>query len=241
MEFITTKYRLGVLIPSSNTSVEEELGHTLPKEVSLHSSRLSHLSGVEPKAIEAMVRDVERASTLIASAGMDLLVLFATIPSLFHGKGFDEKIAKRMEELTGTKTITTSTAMLEALNLVGTKKLVLGTPFINSVNDKIVHFLESNGFEVLLYKGLGIEDNLSIGRLPPQSAFDLAIEIDQTDADTVLLACTNWRTLPMIESIESHLNKPVITTTQASLKAILTTLSLPYSGISLGKLFQKSN
>jgi len=235
---VTGSRRLGILIPSSNTSVEAELSRALPATVTLHSSRLTHLSGVDPDAVEVMVQDVERASSLIGSAGMDLIMLFATVPSLFRGPNFDKEIAARITALTGTPTITTSTAMLDALRLMGAKRLALGTPFMPSMNARIVHFLESNGFEVATNQGLCIEDNLVIGRLAPQSAYELAVEIDRPDVDTVLLACTNWQTLPVIEKLEARLGKPVITTTQASLKAIVNTLGFHPAIAGLGRLFE---
>lgn len=228
--------RVGVLIPSSNTSVESELSQALAPDVTVHSGRLSHFTGVDPAAVEVMVADVERVSQLVATAAMDLMFLCATVPSLLRGHGFDKEIGARIAKLTGTPTQTTSSAMIDALNVLGVRKLVLGTPFVPAMNQRIVTFLAASGFEVLAEKGLAIEDNIAIGRLPPESAFEAAVAIDRPDADAVLLACTNWRTLPVIDALEVRLGKPVITTTQASLHGILRALGLPAMRAGYGRL-----
>jgi maleate cis-trans isomerase len=223
----TTQRRVGVLIPSSNTSVESELSRALAPGVSLHSSRLSHFTGVDPAAVEVMVADIARASALLATAAVDLLFLCATVPSLLRGPGYDREIAERIRQHTGIFAETTSSAMIAALRAVGARRIVLGTPFIPAMNERIVSFLTGSGFDVLAHDGLGIEDNLTIGRLEPQSVVDVACAIDRPDADAVLLACTNWRTLASIDTLEARLGKPVITTTQASVWHILRALGLP--------------
>lgn len=219
--------RVAVLIPSSNTSVEAELGRALPVSVSLHSSRLNHFSGVDPDAVEVMVQDIERASLLVATAGVDLIFVCATVPSLYYGEGFDRQIAQRIESITGIPATTTSSAMLAALRELKVKRLVLGSPFVPAMNEKIVTFLRANGFEVLANRGLGIEENIRIGRLPPEVAGKMAQDMDIPEADAVLLACTNWQTLKAIDAAERSIGKPVVTTTQASLWGMLRALGLP--------------
>jgi maleate cis-trans isomerase len=65
----------------------------------------------------------------------------------------------------------------------------------------------------------------------------MALDLDRPEADTMLLACTNWQTLPIIAPLEARLGKPVVTTTQASLHAILGALNVPATVSRLGRLF----
>ncbi|HEV7803587.1 MAG TPA: decarboxylase, partial [Burkholderiales bacterium] len=82
-------------------------------------------------------------------------------------------------------------------------------------------FLEASGVEVADMKGLALVDNLVVGRLGPETAYDLALKVDRSDADAIVLSCTNWQTMEAIERIERETGKPVITTTQASIWAAL--------------------
>ena len=120
--------------------------------------------------------------------------------------------------------MTTSTAVIDALTKLNVRSVVLGTPFVPAMNVPIVNFLEASGYKVLAAKGLGYGDNVEIGRLRADSAYELARELDRFDADAFLFVCTNWRLLPIIEKIEADFNKPVITSTQASLYGALRAL-----------------
>lgn len=219
--------RIGLMLPSSNTGIETEFVRSLPSDITVHSARLPLFEKVDPEAIELMSRDIENASRLLATAAVDLLFVGATVPSLLNGLGHDKKMIGRIHELTGIRATTTSTAVIDSLTKLGVHKLVLGTPFIERMNVPIVTFLEASGFQVVAAKGLGYGDNVEIGRLPPESAYRLAKELDHPDAEAFLFVCTNWRLLPIIESIEAEFGKPVVTSNQASLRGALAALGRP--------------
>ena len=50
--------RIGLLVPSSNTTVEPEFYRALPKEVTLHVARL-YLDKIATDSISSMVADIE--------------------------------------------------------------------------------------------------------------------------------------------------------------------------------------
>jgi maleate isomerase len=213
-------YRLGVLVPSSNTTVEIELRDTLPRAISLHVGRLP-LTRIAADSIVEILRPLDEESRKLASADVDLILLGATAPSFFNGLGYDREVSARIEAATGTPATTTSTALLEALRALGATRIALGAAYDDQVNAVAAGFLESNGFEVVSRLGLGYVDNLQVGRLGIDSALDVGRRVDRADADAVVLACTNWVSMPAIAPLEAELGKPVISTTQASLWACL--------------------
>lgn len=212
--------RIGLLVPSSNTTVEPEFYRALPAHITLHVARL-HLTQITPEAILEMVEDLETQSRNLASADVDVIVLGATAPSFLKGLGYDREIAQRIEKSAGKRATTTSTALIEAIRHLGLKRVVLGSAYDEKLNAIARSFLEANGVTVLAAHGLGMVDNLAVGRLPDVSALELGRRIDQSGADGIVLACTNWRTMSAIERLETELGKPVISTTQVSLWAAL--------------------
>lgn len=212
--------RIGLLVPSSNTTVEPEFYRALPDDVTLHTARL-FLTQIATNAIEDAVTDIENQSRLLATADVDVIILGATMPSLLKGLGYDREIIGRIEKATGKRATTTSTALIEALRHLGARKIVLGSAFEDRVNSIARSFLEANEIEVLDAHGLGLVDNLEVGRLSADSAYDLAKKIDRPDADAIVLACTNWKTMSAIDRLEQELGKPVISTTQVSIWAAL--------------------
>ena len=212
--------RIGLLVPSSNTTVEVEFYRALPKNVTLHTARL-YLTRIVPEAILKLVEDMETQAKLLASADVDVIVLGATAPSFLKGLGYDRELIAKIESATGKKATTTTTALIEAVRHCGAKRVVLGSAYDDKVNAIAKSFLEASGLEVGAVKGLSLIDNLVVGRLASQTAYDLALEVDRPDADAIVLSCTNWQTLEAIERIEAKTGKPVISTTQATIWAAL--------------------
>lgn len=213
--------RIGLLVPSSNTTVEPEFYRALPPGVTLHVARL-FLTQIAPDAILGIVKDLETQSRGLASADVDVIVLGATAPSFLKGLGYDRELIARIEAAAGKRATTTSTALIAALRHLGASRVVLGAAYDDKVNAIAQAFLEANGIEVLAAQGLGMVDNLAVGRLGSDSAYELARRIDRPDAEAIVLACTNWKTMDVIERLEREAGKPVISTTQASLWAALT-------------------
>jgi maleate isomerase len=208
--------RIGLLVPSSNTTVEPEFYRALPREVTLHVARL-YLDKIATGTIASMVSDIEMQSRSLASADVDIIVLGAAAPSFLKGLGYDREMAKKIEAASGKRATTTSTALIEALQYLGVSRVVLGAAYDDKVNALAKSFLEVNGFNVLDAQGLGLVDNLVVGRLDATSAYELARKIDRPDAEAIVLACTNWKTMDVIERLERELGKPVLSTTQVTI------------------------
>lgn len=123
----------------------------------------------------------------------------------------------KIEEEVNIETFTTSTAVLEALDVLDAQSLLIVTPYSDEINQKEKEFLEGNGFEVLDIKGLNLTDNLEIGKLEPYVVYRLAKAMFAGDADAIFISCTNLRTFEIIEKLERDLGVPVITSNQATL------------------------
>src|SRR5262249_16169177 len=116
-------YRIGLLVPSSNTTVEPEFYRALPANVTLHTARL-FLTDITPEAILRIVQDLEEASRMLATADVDVIVMGATAPSFLKGAGYDREVMDRIVRATGKPATTTSTALVRALRLIGARRIV---------------------------------------------------------------------------------------------------------------------
>lgn len=229
--------RIGLLVPSSNTTVETEFFKVLPQGVTLHVARL-FIEKVTPESIGKMVETLDAQSKLLASADVDVIVLGATAPSFLKGLGYDKEMCKRIEDATGKPATTTSTALLQALQTLGIKRLALGSAYSPTVNAICASFLEANGYEVVAKDGLDILENLQIGRLDVQTAYDLGKKVDCSAAQAIVLACTNWKSMDIIERLEQSLGKPVLSTTQVSIWGALKKLGYTGSIPGYGRLLR---
>ncbi len=220
MSHIKKTHRIGLLTPSSNTTQAPEFVEVLPPTVSLHSSRLS-LTSIDPDQTESMVEELEKESRKLADADVDVIVLAATAPSSRKGKGYDRELIRRMEEASGKPATTASTALLEAMETLGVRRLAIGSPWTAAIDKFTVAFLEANGIEVVYHEALGIVSNNEVGKLDPESAYDTGCRVDRPDADAVMLSCGNWWTMSVVERLERKIGKPVLTTNSVSIWAAL--------------------
>ena len=212
--------RIGLLLPSSNTTQEPEFGRVLPDNVSLHVARLP-LRTVEPASTARIVEDIETESQKLADADVDAIVLAATAPSSRNGIGYDQELIRRIETASGRKATTASTALIEALAVLDVIRLVLAAPWSEATNATTVNFIAASGITVLAHQAMGHVSNLEIGLLDEQTAFDMGAAVDRADAQAIMLACGNWMTLGIVEQLESVSDKPVLTTNQVSLWGVL--------------------
>lgn len=213
-------FRIGSLVPSSNTTQEIEFRSAMPANVSLHSARLG-LTTIEAQSTIGIAEQLERESRKLADAEVDVVLLAATAPSSRRGLGYDRDLIRRMEQATGRPAITASTALLQALEVLDLRTVAVAAPWTGEVNAFVVDFIEAAGHRVAAAQTLGLVRNAEIGNLPPDSAFDLGASVDRADADAVVLLCGNWPTKLIIDPLEKRLGKPVLSTNQVSLWAAL--------------------
>jgi maleate isomerase len=217
-------HRLGVILPSSNTTVEFEFSRALQgADVSVHYARVP-LQEVTVQGLEGMECRLEEAAQLLADAQVNAVAFACTSGSLVKGLGYDSKLAKRISEVAHCPALTTSGAVLEALKALNARRICLGTPYLSEVAAKEVRYLEGNGFEVLKEQSLGIKENLEIGQLTPADAEKLAKTVFMKGADAVFISCTNFRTFEALPKLETELSVPVISSNSVILSAALNAL-----------------
>ena len=208
--------RIGLLLPSSSSAQEWDIGRALPDDITLHVARM-RLSNVDADSTLRIVQEIEAESQKLADVDVDVIIFPATAPSSRNGPGYDQELIQRISAASGKAATTASTALLEALRVLSIKRIVLGAPWSASVNQSVAAFLEANGVEVFAQEAMGLVRNLEIGLLDPQTAFDVGCRVDKPEADAVMLACGNWSTFSIIDRLERDLGKPVLTTNQVSL------------------------
>ena len=237
MPHIVRTHRVGLLTPSSNTTQAPEFTEVLPRTVSLHSSRLS-LTNIDADSTEHMVDEIGQESRKLADAEVDVIVLAATAPSSRKGKGYDRELIRRIEAASGKPATTASTALLEALAALGVRRLAIGSPWTEDIDKITVGFIEANGFEVLHHEAMGIVRNSEVGRLHPDTAYEMGRRVDRPEADAVMLSCGNWWTMSIVERLERDIGKPVLTTNGVSLWAVLRILKSYDSVAGYGQLLR---
>lgn len=228
--------KVGVILPSLNVTMEPELYKMAPEGVTFHFTRMFLSEGTKA-GLEAMHRDVEPATKLLATAEVNLILFGCTSGSLIGGVGWDTKIIQKIEGLSKIKAITTSTAVVEVLKTFKFKRLTIGTPYIDEVNQLERKFLEDNGFTVNYIVGMGYTTGAQLHKEDAESAYSFAKKLKLDNADCIFLSCTDFHGLDAIKYIESDTGLPVMTSNSASMWSVLRHLQIKADLGQYGKIF----
>ncbi len=212
--------RLGVLVPSANIVMEPEIYRMIPEGVTAHFARV-WITEDTPEELTNMIDHVPRASTELSHALVDVYGFGCTSGSLVQGLGYDQKIIAKINAVTGKPATTTSTACIQAFKALGVKRISLVTPYEEWLNLKEKKFFEDNGIEVLAMKGLGLRDAEAIASVDPGHIYRMAREIDRKKSDGIFISCTDFQAVPALQAIEDDLGKPVFSSNQVTLWAML--------------------
>lgn len=205
--------RVGLIIPSSNRMVEQEMVHAFPAGVTPHITRL-RMTGPNRMGHDALIPRVEEATRALADAKCDVVAFHCTANSMEEGQGGEARILAAVAGAGVRHATTTATAIQRALDALGARKIVLVTPYSQAVTDHEAEFLNDAGYDVIYAKGYALAGSDAYCATPPEVWRDRALAAARPDADVYFLSCANISVFGIIEELEARLGKPVITSNQ---------------------------
>jgi maleate isomerase len=214
------KHRVGLLIPSSNSLIEPEYYSVMPPSVSVHFARLT-MTEVSDAGFARQDADVDAQSRLLATANVEVILFCITAASFYKGLDYDAGLKQRIEAASGAPALIAAQTVIAALRILDVRRIALATPFVSTGTDRGRRFLEANGFDVVAADGLDYSDNFSIAMIDTETVRELVRRADTHAADAVVIPGGNMPCLSIVEEMEAELGKPVVTTNQAGIWALL--------------------
>lgn len=231
--------RIGLITPMSENA-EHAFHIYAPEGVSFSSMKIA-FPGPTPEGLIILSDQLEETAAKYKGYDLDLVVFGCTSGSCIKGIGFDKECIERIERACGIPGLTTSTAVLEALSALGSKKIALLTPYPKETNDAEKKFLEDNGFEVTNVVGMDMSQFKNAGQkfevAGEQFLYRHSMNMDLKGADTFFLSCMGLTTMEIIDALETAMGIPVITSHQATLWSALRHCRVGARLPRLGKLF----
>ncbi|MDI7259680.1 MAG: maleate cis-trans isomerase [Thermodesulfobacteriota bacterium] len=225
--------KIGILVPSINTTMEMDFHRMVPEGISVHTARISwEAPESSVDALREMTDKAIEAAKDVAAAHVDVVIYGCTSGSFFKGITWDKELSEIIAREVKVPAITTSSAMVEGLREMGIKKVSVATPYSEEVDKKLIAFLEGNGFQVMRLESLRQKDVWEHARNAPFLLYQLGKKAFVPESDGVFISCTQLRAAEIAEQLEKDIGKPVVTAVQASLWLALKTLGFksPVSG-----------
>ncbi|HSV68684.1 MAG TPA: Asp/Glu racemase [Methylibium sp.] len=232
-------YRIGQIVPSSNTTMETEIPAMLaartafrPDErFTFHSSRM-RMHKVTREELEAMNREGLRCAAELADARVEVMSTACLVAIMAMGPGHHRKVQRELEEVARANrcdapVMTSAGALIEGLQIMGAKKISLLAPYMCALTDRVVEYIENEGIEVVDAVSFEIPDNLEVGRRDPAQLVEDVKRLNTSNVDVVVLsACVQMPSLPSIQVVQDWLGIPVTSTAICTTRRMLDHLGL---------------
>jgi maleate cis-trans isomerase len=236
--------RIGLIVPSSNTVCEPEMATLCPEGVVTYSTRV--LFQPTLKGLGRMKNYVGKAALELSSEGICKIIAFCcTVGSVMGGIDLEREIINLIEKRANTPAITTATAVKASFDALKVNKIAIATPYYKATNQREKEGFERQGYHVT--KIMGYHEsapprsfkNEMIGRLLPEVAYKMGLEVNGKENEAIFISCTNFRTIEIIQKLEKETGKPVISSNQATMWYALRRLGLKDSIKGYGQLLGK--
>jgi maleate isomerase len=212
---------VGVVTPF-DMALDRELWRWVPDDVSLYVTRTPHVA--EPVSIELAEAvsdeaDVASGTTDVLTAEPAVVAYACTSGSFVHGLDGERRLVRAMRAAGAPAAVTTSGALVEALAVLGVRRVAVATPYVENVTARLHDFLAEAGATTVSSAHLGLE--AGIWKVPYETTARLIRQADSSDAEAVFVSCTNLPTYDLVAPLERELGKPLLTANQVTLWAAL--------------------
>jgi maleate isomerase len=235
---MTKTYRIGQIVPSSNTTMETEIPAMLlarqqirPERFTFHSSRM-RMRKVVKEELAAMDAESDRCAVELSDARVDVLGYACLVAIMAMGPGYHRVSQQRLTQRTAENgapapVITSAGALVDALKVMKARRVVVVAPYMLPLTQIVIDYIRNEDHDVIDYRALEIPDNLEVGRHDAARLPDIAQQLKYADADAIVLsACVQMPSLSAIAKVEAMTGKPVVTAAVATTYMMLKALGL---------------
>ena len=232
------RYRIGQIVPSSNTTMETEIPAMFrareavaPERFTFHSSRM-RMKQVTPEALAAMDVESDRCAAELTDARVDVMGYACLVAIMNMGKGYHCQSERRLHDVTiregaPTPVVTSAGALVNGLKTLNARKIALVAPYLKPLTQLVIEYIEAEGIEVVDAIALEIPDNLEVGRRDPMVLVEIYRRLKLDGADAVVLSsCVQMPSLRALKAAEDQVGLPMLSAAACTTRQILRSLNL---------------
>lgn len=217
-----TRIRVALLVPSSNTVMENDLHKGLPADrYTVHTDRMYLVETTREAEIRMIEDFAAQAASDLGTLNPDLFVFGCTSAGSLFGLDYDASVCKKLGSLAGCTPLGVVTAVSDALERAAAKRIAVITPYNEDLTKSVADAVAVNGRQIVAAHGLGITNNVALADPTPDDIVAFAREkLAGVDFDLLFVSCTNFRALEAKPALEAAFNAPVVTSNSAVIAAI---------------------
>lgn len=180
----------------------------------LWSRRMLHAGSFDAEAFRRQSEEiVEAARETTDFAASAFLCIAGDLIQGAMGPDWCRELSRRVQDELGVPTLTAMEAVVASLRHLEAERIALVSPFPRSRSDHLRGYLEADGFDIAVARGVETTTNETIRNLPPELPYELTVRAFEQapDVEAVYLTCPVWRTNEAVAKLEAELSVPVVT------------------------------
>lgn len=247
-------YRIGQIVPSSNTTMETEIPQILqaraslfPERFTFHSARM-RMKQVSKEELAAMDAQSVHCAEQLADAEVDVIGYACLVAIMSAGLGYHRRSEATLATATAAAghscpIVTSAGALVQVLHEMKCRRISAVTPYMRPLTQLVVDYIAHEGVAVQDSIALEISDNLAVGRRDPIALLHEVERLDLAGVDAIVLsACVQMPSLAAIARVEDKFGLPVVSAATCTARVMLQSLGLdpvsPGSGFALSADFR---
>jgi len=229
------KARIGYLSPSVFES-PSDWDLILPKGFTIVASGLNvqaHTDVEFNKAIDALAAGLG----IFTAEECDAVLMGGITLGTQRGYVAEQQIVAQLSRQIGLPMSTAMSATIEALKSLKVRTTVIATAYKKTINQAVKKYYEDGGLEVIDIEGLEVSKPVDQVKLPDYASYKVARNLfHRHPAVDSLLIQGRWRSVAYVQELEDDTQKPVVSSTAASLWWVMRTLGIKAPITGYGKL-----
>ena len=236
---------IGIVVPSTNTSVQPECDGLRLPGVTNHIARVTTperklgSDAAYQEHLKAMSDGIKRALDQGMTAQPDHVVMGVAIEAFQGGVDNADLFQKSLEDHCGVGVSMGSTAAVRALRAFSASRIAVLTPHQPAGDEIVRHYLEDAGFHVVRLKGLRCQSPRMIAHVSPAEIRASLQELNGGDVDAILQVGTNLAGGLIAAEAERWLHKPVLSMNVITYWDALRRLGIDDRIQGVGRLFEE--
>jgi maleate cis-trans isomerase len=210
--------RVGLMVPSNNTTMEGELKAWLPAGASVTTVKIPRGPGLLTAETIPAYRDsaIALAREHFGTGDIDLIAYGCTAAGFISGPAGDAELSAMLTAATGLPVVTTARAMVSALRHDGAKRVAVVTPYQDAVNTQLTAFLADGGIEVARLDSFRAADVTALGRITAAQVRELARATMGPDCDALFIGCSQLPTHAILDGLAREFDRPAWSSIRAT-------------------------
>jgi maleate isomerase len=232
--------RIGIIQPAPGLVLEAEWSRFMPAGVAFPVTRVA-LYGATSADYAAMNEAAGSAAAILANAKADVIAHACGVGSLYAGPQAEHALETALSGQAGGVRVTgMAAASITAMEQLAARRIAVITPYDDAINLMVSAYLEATGRTISAFHRFNVVSAVAAASLSDAAIMEAVTNLaaDAPDADAIWMPCSNVLTLHLIDTIESRLGKPVVSSNLALLWSMLRQIGVEDRPVE-ARLFQR--